>query len=277
MRIVTLIENTQGHPCCAYEHGLSLYIETEHHKLLLDTGATDAFLKNAEVLGIDLTEVDTVVLSHGHYDHGGGLPAFARLNPSARIYLRDTAGEDYCHPTEQENRHIGIDRDILKLPQCVPVAGDWEIDGELSLFTNITGRKHWPKGNLQLKRQVGDALLQDTFDHEQCLVITAGSRRVLLSGCAHNGILNILDCYRERYGGWPDLVVSGFHMMKKTPYTGEDEEDIRETARALKTTGALYYTGHCTGPEPYRLMKEIMGEQLRPLHAGEELNLEWES
>ena len=69
MRIVTLIENTPGAPGCAHEHGLSLYVETGRHTLLLDTGATGAFAANAAVLGLDLGRVDTIVLSHGHYDH----------------------------------------------------------------------------------------------------------------------------------------------------------------------------------------------------------------
>ena len=88
MRIVTLIENTPGDPRCACEHGLSLYLETHDHRLLMDTGSTGAFADNAEALGIDLTRVDTVVLSHGHYDHAGGLLRFAALNPGAPIYLQ---------------------------------------------------------------------------------------------------------------------------------------------------------------------------------------------
>ena len=80
------MEDTDGGNGCVYEHGLSFYIETKKHKLLLDTGASDATLKNAEKLGIDLTQVDTVILSHGHYDHSGGIMAFAKLNPTAKIY-----------------------------------------------------------------------------------------------------------------------------------------------------------------------------------------------
>ena len=79
MKIVNLIENTEGCSGCASEHGLSFYIETVKHKLLVDTGATDTFIRNAEILGVDLAAVDTVILSHGHYDHGGGLPAFVKI------------------------------------------------------------------------------------------------------------------------------------------------------------------------------------------------------
>lgn len=88
MKIVTLVENICGNDLCGCEHGLSLYVETEHHKLLLDTGASDLFFENAKKLDIDLCQVDTVILSHGHYDHGGGILKFVEINPHATIYMQ---------------------------------------------------------------------------------------------------------------------------------------------------------------------------------------------
>ena len=95
MRIINLVENTEGASGCGCENGLRFYIETENHKLHVDTGASDLLLKNAEKLGIDLTKVDTVVLSHGHYDHGGGILPFAEINPEAKIYIPESAFEEY--------------------------------------------------------------------------------------------------------------------------------------------------------------------------------------
>lgn len=272
MRIVCLIENTPGNPDCLHEHGLSIYIETKNHKLLVDTGATDAFLHNAEKLGIDLTKVDTVILSHGHYDHSGGILSFAEMNPNAQIYMQKAASEDYFSIRETGETYIGIDKKILGLPGLVLLEGDAGIDEELALFSHVTGRRFWAKSNLRLKRKSGDELVQDEFAHEQCLVIEQEGKRILLSGCAHNGILNILDRYREIYGNEPDVVISGFHMMQKE-YTESDWETIRATARELCNYPTIFYTGHCTGTEAYDVMKEIMGEQLHPIHSGEELGL----
>ena len=97
MRIINLIENTHGAEGCLCEHGLSFYVEMGNHTLLVDTGASEAFIANAEKLGLDLKKVDTVVISHGHYDHAGGVLAFAELNPSARIWIQSLAGEEYYH------------------------------------------------------------------------------------------------------------------------------------------------------------------------------------
>lgn len=264
MKMAVLIENTCGNPNCASEHGLSIYVETKRHKLLLDTGATDAFLGNAEALGIDIGKVDTVILSHGHYDHAGGLLAFAKENPNARIYMQKKALDDFYHG----ERYIGVDKGIAALQQLCLLDGDCKIDEELFLFSGIRGRRFWPQSNLSLKRRENGMDIQDDFSHEQCLVITEGEKKILLSGCAHNGILNVLDHYQEIFGNLPNCVVSGFHMMKKAEYTQEEIASIKSTAQELSTLNTVFYTGHCTGQAAFDLMKPVMGEKLIQIHSG---------
>lgn len=264
MKMTILMEDTCGNPKCIHEHGLSVYLETPKHKVLLDTGASPAFLENAEKLGIRLEEVDTVVLSHGHYDHAGGLLAFSKINQTAQIYMQEKAASDYYH----DERYIGIDKEILKLPNLHMLRGDYVINEELSLFTDITGRRFYPQSNLQLSEMVNGEKVQDLFGHEQCLVVRTAEGSVLLSGCAHNGILNILDRYRELYHDAPDQVVSGFHMMKKTDYTPEETETILTTAKELAKLETKFYTGHCTGQKAIELMKPVMGAQLKEIHSG---------
>lgn len=264
MKVITVIEDTCGSPGCVYEHGLCVYVETGRHRLLVDTGATGAILDNAQVLGIDLTRVDTVVISHGHYDHAGGILSFAGINPHARIYMKDTAADGYYHG----ERYIGIDQRIPALPQVHMVAGDEKLDDELSLFSGITGRRLWPQDNQALTKRVEGVAVQDDFAHEQCLVVTQGDRHVLISGCAHNGILNILDRFRELYGCLPQAVISGFHMMKKSGYTEEDIRNIKETAEELRMMDTVFYTGHCTGQFAFDIMKTVMGDRLIQLHSG---------
>lgn len=286
MKIITLMENTTKSESIRAEHGLSLYIETKNHNLLSDCGCTDAFLQNATTLGVDLQSVDAVILSHGHYDHSGGILPFTEINPDATIYMQEKALLPYYHKTDIEERYIGIDPAIGELSQLKTLIGDSVIDEELTLFTNVTGRKLWPKGNLELKKKVGDDFVQDEFDHEQYLVITekktlttdkgcpnsitqeCGTLKVLISGCAHNGILNILEHYHNLYGSYPDAVISGFHMKKKTGYTDEDIAIIIETAERLSKLPTKFYTGHCTGEEPFEMMKEIMGGQLEYVYSG---------
>ena len=94
-RVAALVENSSAAPACESRHGLSLYLETGKHKVLFDVGPNRLFLENAAKLGVDIAAVDTVILSHGHVDHAGGLEAFLSANDRARIYLRPSATEPH--------------------------------------------------------------------------------------------------------------------------------------------------------------------------------------
>ena len=299
MRIINLIENTEGRSGTDFEHGLSFYIETENHKLLLDLGQTDKALSNATKLGIDLTKVDTMILSHGHYDHSGGIMPFSRINPAAAIYMqKSAAGEHYADDGEISNngkaaddgrisndvnasnpgktssqryRYIGIDKNILKLPQLKTIEGDLVIDDEIELFT-IKNRSHkLPFTNKRLLIKTENGFIPDDFCHEHFLVIKENGSRILLSGCAHNGILSILDAYKEKYGSFPDTVISGFHLMVKREYRENELREVRDIAEKLNELPVKYYTCHCTGLAAYEEMKKIMGEKLYYVHSGQEI------
>lgn len=273
MRIINLIENTPGKNDCIAGHGLSFYIETSTHKLLMDAGPSAAILENAEKLGISLSEVDTVVLSHGHYDHAGGLMPFTAINNTARIYIHKDAAGDYhaFDGKEKGYRYIGIDPKITELDQLVYVSNSMPIDETLSLFCDITGKRNLTDTNKRLLKKEGDHYIQDSFTHEQCLVIREEGKNFLFSGCAHNGVLNILDRYKDLYGSEPDVMISGFHMMKKTDHTDDEIQNIRDTAYELKRFHTVFYTCHCTGIPAYEIMKDILGEQLHYVHCGEEI------
>ncbi len=281
MRIVNLIENTEGVLGCTAAHGLSFYIETGNHKLLCDLGPSDETIKNAEKLGINLEEIDTVILSHGHYDHSGGIIPFTRINDKATIFMQKCAtGDFYSYNAEQPEgeryRYIGIDKEIADLEQVRFVEGDLEIDDELELFT-IKGRTSHPLPftNKRLYMKKGDEYINDNFVHEQYLVIKDGDRRILVSGCAHNGMNSILDAYRSKYGSDPDLVISGFHLMKKTEYTDDELGEIIDIAKSLKNYNSRFVTCHCTGTDAYKVMKNIMGDRLSYVHSGDEVEIKY--
>ena len=269
MKIINLIEDTKGAEGLCFEHGLSFYVETEKHRLLLDTGASGDFILNAEKLGIDLAKVDTLVLSHGHYDHTGCVMRFSRINPTAKIYMHKNAGGEYFNDYNSQRKYIGIDKEILTLPQLVLTEGNIKIDDELLLFSDIDCVTPIPSGNAILKKELDGKLVQDDFNHEQYLAVTSGGKTALLSGCAHRGIYNILQGFKNLFGTYPDYVVSGFHMMKKTPYDETDKALAEETAKALKATGARFFSGHCTGDEAMDILLPILGENLTVMHSGD--------
>ncbi len=276
MKIINLIENTEGAVGCAYAHGLSFYIEANGHRMLFDLGPSAETLKNAKELGIDLGKVDTMILSHGHYDHSGGILPFAEINTKARIIMQSKAGNDY-YADDGENagaarfRYIGIDKDILKLQQLQLINGDHQIDKGIELFTLKKRSCALPFTNKRILEKIDGVYSQDEFKHEHYLVIREGEKSVLISGCAHNGIISIMEAYREKYGKAPDLAVSGFHLMKKADYTENETDEIKTIAQKLKEYPTDFVTCHCTGTTAYDIMKEIMGEQLKYVHSGEKI------
>ncbi|MBR5917405.1 MAG: MBL fold metallo-hydrolase [Lachnospiraceae bacterium] len=275
MKIINLIEDTKGREECVAAHGLSFYVETKKHKLLLDLGPSSQTIENAKALGIDLKEIDTVVLSHGHYDHSGGIIPFTRINDKAKVYFQESAKEDYYADdgleAKERYRYIGIDKAIVSLPQANILNGDSKIDDDIEVFT-IKERSHkLPSSNKNLLIKKGDCFERDDFGHEHFLVVREEGKSVLLSGCAHNGILSILDAYIEKFGQAPDLVVSGFHLMKKTGYNESEIEEIKDIAEELKKYTSRFVTCHCTGIPAYEIMKPVLGDRLEYVHAGEEI------
>lgn len=272
MIIKTLVENTSISDEFNSEHGLSLYIETNKHKLLFDLGAGALFVENAKKLGVDLSEVDLVVISHGHYDHGGGLKTFLNVNSKAKIYLNQKAFEKhYSNTPGGEKAYIGLDEGLLPNDRFIFVGDYLHIDEELQLFSNIKGMKLTSMGNKNLLMKLGASLVQDDFAHEQNLIIKEDSKALLVSGCAHNGIVNIIDHLSTAKYGSLSHVIGGFHLYNRSANKCEDPSLVGKIGEYLKNTGLKYYTCHCTGIEPYKNLKEIMGEKIQYLAAGSKL------
>lgn len=270
MIIKVLVENTSSVPELGCEHGLSLYIETQRHKLLFDTGASALFVQNAAKLDVDLAAVDTVILSHGHYDHGGGLKAFLEVNGNAKIYLNGAAfGAHYAKRANGETAYIGLDLSLLPRERFV-FADHLEIDGELELFSGVeAGGEFVSVANQGLLMWSGSSLVADDFAHEQNLILRECGKTLLLSGCAHAGIVNIIHRFHELTGRMPDCVVGGFHLVRGSAGISETSSFIHALGHRLAGTQAMFYTCHCTGVSPYNLLKEVMGDSIQYLSTGD--------
>ena len=275
MKIINLVENELGSSGCEAAHGLSFYVETENHKLLFDSSPSEVVIRNAQKLGINLTAVDTVILSHGHYDHSGGILPFVELNSKAKIYMQHNAGGEYYafDGEEQGFRYIGIDKKILSLPQVQLLKGDTKIDDELQVFTVDQRAYPFPSTNKRLRELCNGQYIQDEFHHEQNLLLTTGGKKILFCGCAHNGILNVMETLERKFGptSLPDLVIGGFHLMKRTEFSEADTAEVTEIANRLRAYKAHFATCHCTGLPVFNQMKEIMGDQLSYVHSGDEV------
>jgi len=267
MKIVTLMENTAAREDLSAAHGLSLYIETPKHRILMDMGPNDDYLENAAKLGVDLTQVDIAVLSHGHYDHGGGLKAFCALNDHAKIYVRENAFGSYWSLADEDPHYIGIDQSLDR-SRFVLTGEETVIDEELTLFASVPDTFGALAASAKLREKVGEEFLPDRFSHEQDLLVTAGGKAVLIAGCAHRGIVNILSAARERLGRMPDATFGGFHLFQLEAGSPASDRVLEQTARALLPGTTVYHTGHCTGAYAFEKLRAVLGERLRGIFGG---------
>lgn len=271
MRVTVLVENTSSSDELGHQHGLSLFIETAHKRLLFDMGSDDLFIKNAQKLGIDLGSVDAAILSHGHWDHGGGIASFFALNDHAPLYVRGGAfGPYYSLRADGIYHWAGLDHTLASHDRIIVVEDDRSIGEGLLLFGSVANHHGLPIGNNTLFERVEGLWQVDRFDHEQYLLIEEDGKRVLITGCSHRGIVNIVEAVSERYGISADVVIGGFHLMD---YTEDDAQALDEIAAYLAASAATYYTGHCTGSESYAYLKRTVGPALSYASGGTVLTI----
>ena len=260
MRITVLTENTTCRADLICEHGLSLYLETGGLRILFDAGQTDAFAENAEKLGIDLRAVDFAVLSHGHYDHGGGLRNFLQINPSAPVYVSREAFGSHFNGTE---KYIGLDSSLSGHPRLVLVDSVQTLAPGITLHPGTA--LPCPDNSYGLTLLENGVYLPDPFRHEQYLLIEEAEKRILFSGCSHKGILRIVSHFR------PNILIGGFHFTKLSPE--KDGPFLDRAAEIMLDSQAQYFTGHCTGAAPYAYLKERMGRRLQAISTGTVIDL----
>lgn len=254
MKVTVLIENTALREDLTAEHGLSLLIETGSHTILFDAGQTGAFADNAQKLGIDLSKVDFCILSHGHYDHGGGLKRFLEVNDHAPVYLsRYSFGEYFS-----SGKYIGLDPALEGNPRLIPVADVLEIAEGLTLCSCNDLLRPFSFGVFGQSVRKNGVHADDPYLHEQYLLMEETGQKYCFSGCSHKGVLNILHWFR------PDVFFGGFHFIRM-------DSQGRELGDALHQLAAFptrYFTGHCTGSEQYAVLKEALAGRLHYLHTG---------
>lgn len=265
MKATILVDNIAADNLTA-EWGLCIYIEQGNKKILLDTGASDNFVKNAEQLGIDLSAVDFGVLSHAHYDHANGLDAFFAVNDHAKFYLRAGAGENCYHKYRFHYKYIGIKKGILeKYKDRIVFAEDRCVLAEgVELTPHTTENLRETGFHNKMYVKVGRKRIPDDFSHEQNLILETQKGLVIFNSCSHAGADNII---HETLKMYPDkkicALAGGFHLFRCS-----DEEVYAFVDRVKKTGIEKLYTGHCTGKRAYDILKQELGDVVEQLRTG---------
>ena len=279
MKITVLTENTISKnlsPALSEklkaEHGLSLFIETENHKILFDMGQTDIFIENAKHFGINLEKADFAILSHGHYDHGGlfseteafGISAFLKINKIAPIYINENAfSENY----NANKKYIGLDKNLLENPdfmqRAIFVSDEKEITPNMKLFSCNKKEKLISTNTDGLTQLKDGIFFPEDFSHEHYLLIEENHKTILISGCSHKGILNIVDWFK------PDILIGGFHLKSLDTKNQGDIKTLQNLGEKLASYNTVFYTCHCTGESQFDVLKSVMKEKLFYIGTGD--------
>ena len=287
MKITVLTENTisknaeisklhlQG------EHGLSLFIQTQNKNILFDMGQTNLFAKNASLLGIDLQTVDFAILSHGHYDHGGlssplpatlkneyfGIEAFAHINQKAPIFINSNA---FSQNFNANKKYIGLNQELLQskiAERFVFVQDEKEITQNIKLFSCNSYKKSVATNAFGLMQLQNGTFVPDNFNHEHYLLIQENDKKILMSGCSHKGILNIVEWFK------PDFLIGGFHFKSLDVENPCQKLELESYAKKLASYNTKYFTCHCTGTQQFEILKSIMKEKVEYISTGDSIEL----
>ncbi len=270
MKIYTLVEDNKQKSGFLAEHGLSLYFEHGGKRILFDTGASDAFVYNATLLGIDLNKVDICVISHAHDDHIGGLEAFLGINSHAKVYLKSAIRKDFYAKRVGKNERSGLDPAFFDKYEDRMHFFDGRVDltDGLSAASIKKFRRLPLYASLMLEKKDGE-FIADSLDHELYVAIKTKGGVVVLTGCAHHGVLNILMSAKEEFGTIAG-VVGGFHLSGsgKHGIKKEPESEIYAIAKYFENNKIKkVYTGHCTGQKPFEKLSLL--SRVQKMNAGE--------
>ena len=287
MKITVLTENTisknaeisklplQG------EHGLSLFIQTQNKNILFDMGQTNLFAKNASLLGINLQTVDFAILSHGHYDHGGlssplpatlkneyfGIEAFAHINQKAPIFINSNA---FSQNYNANKKYIGLNQELLQskiAERFIFVQDEKEITQNIKLFSCNSYKKSVATNAFGLMQLQNGTFVPDNFNHEHYLLIQENDKKILISGCSHKGILNIVEWFK------PDFLIGGFHFKSLDVENPCQKLELESYAEKLASYNTKYFTCHCTGTQQFEILKSIMKEKVEYISTGDSIEL----
>lgn len=267
-RVVVLCDNRAARAGFRAEHGLSILVERGGARVLFDTGQGVALMENAARLGVDLAMVDGVVLSHGHYDHTGGLAALLERNRRALVYLHPAAAQPkFARNAAPPHRRIGMPGAALEALERAGGRVCWTREAaEAAPGVLATGEIPWPRPLAPDRSRFfldADCRAPDPFEDEQALVLDTERGLAVLTGCGHAGLpATLARCMALRPGRPVFAVFGGLHL-------GDASAEVLEAAAAsLERCGAaLIGACHCTGEAGREFLRARLGgasSRLRP-------------
>jgi len=270
MDITFLTDNYTDQKKLLSEHGFSCIVDFNNFRFIFDTGQTFTMEHNAKVLNIVIEDINTIFLSHGHYDHTGGLKYLNKPSKKYKLYCSTDINSNHMKKNPDGTyAFIGLNKEDLNNDFFeFKFVKDFININESLVFTHITKYDNFDSDpNLYIKEH--DSYKKDTFNDEMFLILKESDGISIITGCSHRGILNIVKTAIELTGiNTIKSLIGGFHLFRSS------EEEIINVANALNGYDIKYIvTGHCTGLNGLCVLKNICKDKVIPIKAGLVLTL----
>ncbi len=247
MKIVTVMDNIGSeHKALYHEHGLSFYIEKGDKKLMFDFGSGTHTFDNFEKLGLQIERIDYAIISHSHYDHGAGYPNFVKKGFHCPLicgknFFNEKYGIEAGRTVYLGNGFSKEFVESFKIP-IHQVFGTYQVDQDIYVVSDFKRTYEFEKIQDRFVIRKNDEFVNDDFQDEIALVIVENGKLIVVVGCSHPGILNMLTDIKERFHMPIQAVIGGNHLVEA------DEERINQTLECMETLGIeTIGFNHCSG------------------------------
>ena len=273
MKLKILIDNNQlkSNPKLLSEHGLSIYLEDGPLSYLFDVGASGRWSINARELGINVEDIDALILSHGHADHTGGLSSFLLQNSKAKVLASEKVSK-YIYSSHRHGAPVDLSPHKSVLDEYhsrfVYLKEDYQLSQNIRLVFSRKESYPLPEGDKFLFVDEGEGERPYLADDEISLVIIVNKSLVIISSCSHRGILNIIESSVQSTGiSNIAAFIGGLHLVD---IEEGQQDDVRTIAEIMKHhyPDMVLYTGHCTGKTAYRELKRVLGDSVHKMYSG---------
>lgn len=271
MKVVVLADSNQATKNMRKRNSTSFYIETGKQKILFDLGSNNAFATNGKKLSVDISGIHAVVLSCGYADLGGGLKDFFNQNDTASVYVQQDAFIPHYVSKMGVKFHCGLDKALEDNPRIVKTNNLFFMDDSMQIISNLAGVRFSLSGSPKYFAKENGINNEDSFKHEQYLLIQEDGKNILFAGSTYMGISNVIYKVESITNVKIDAVFAGFAMLDEAIKRDENAQQLNEIMKEWKEKGYHFYTSRLAGKEVVNELEENLKDQVTYFSQGEEI------